>query len=85
MKEIVRIPLAEGFDSYSGSVPGGPIQLGNDWPGTFFRGDTSGSYSDRCRLFARWLKDGPTDSQRSAMEVFLLELADDFGACQVKL
>lgn len=55
----------------------GPLQLGNDWPGTFFRGDHSGSRSDMLRAIAR-------EIAHPAYAKYLNELADQFSQCQIK-
>lgn len=39
--EIQKIPLPEG----EGRVETGPVQFGDDWPGTFFRGDSAAFYA----------------------------------------
>lgn len=40
MDEIRKVPAPEG-----GRVEDGPVQFGDDWPGTFLRGDSSAGYA----------------------------------------
>lgn len=65
----------------SGRNVTGPLQIGNDWPGTFFRGDDSGGICDRLRGIARQIATG---SCHPAYAKYLNELADTFSRCQIK-
>jgi hypothetical protein len=63
----------------------GPLQIGNDWPGTFFRGDESGDISDMLRRIADVLDEDAPPSYKgpSPCAMYLIELADQFSACQI--
>jgi hypothetical protein len=65
----------------SGVNVSGPLQIGNDWPGTFFRGDHSGGISGTLRGIAKRLD--IIDAHPRYAE-YLNELADQFSACQIK-
>jgi hypothetical protein len=65
-------------------VDDGPLQLGNDWPGTFFRGDHSGGISDRLRGIARILRREMDGIHGRAYATYLEELADTFSQCIIK-
>lgn len=58
----------------------GPLQIGRDWPGTFFRGDESGGISDRLRGIAKQIEEG---KPHPAYARYLRELADIFSQCIV--
>lgn len=42
-RKIQLIPLPEDFEG--GRVETGPVQFGDDWPGTFIRGDNAAWYA----------------------------------------
>lgn len=44
MTEIRKVPAPEG-----GRVEDGAVQFGDDWPGTFLRGDSSFGYANYLR------------------------------------
>ncbi len=58
----------------------GPLQIGNDWPGTFFRGDESGGISDRLNGIAKEIEAG---NAHPAYAKYLKELAEEFRRCIV--
>jgi hypothetical protein len=64
----------------------GPLQIGNDWPGTFFRGDHSGSIASVLRWIAGRIDDDAPPSYKgpSPDARYLNELADTFAQCIIK-
>jgi hypothetical protein len=52
-QNIRKLPAPEG-----GRVETGPVQFGNDWPGTFIRGDNSAYYA---MLLNQLLETGEVD------------------------
>lgn len=73
-----RLPAAEP------RVESGPLQIGNDWPGTFFRGDESGGICDRLRGIAKMIRIGLGQHESISYSQYLDELADTFLQCQIK-
>ncbi len=61
----------------------GPLQIGNDWPGTFFRGDESGGISDRLHAIARHIE-GRRYPSFDGCASYLHDLADTFSQCIIK-
>lgn len=57
----------------------GPLQINNDWPGTFFRGDESGSHCNFLRKIAEKMQSMEMDGASE----YLRNLADEFAKCWV--
>lgn len=68
----------------SGRNVSGPLQIGNDWPGTFFRGDESGAIADRLSAIASDLERLGVNRHHPTYAWYLRELARDFSQCQIK-
>lgn len=62
----------------------GPLQVGKDWPGTFFRGDESGARADQLNGIARRMRAGMGPNQAISYAHYLEELADIFSQCVIK-
>lgn len=86
MDRVIRKIPAPDDQIGSGVNVTGPLQIGNDWPGTFFRGDESGGTADMLRAIAKILDEDAPPSYRgpSPYAKYLNELADQFSACQIK-
>lgn len=62
----------------------GVVQFGEDWPGTFVRGDNSAGIADLTRGLARMLLGNPSKRQLKAAAKFLNEyIVDLFDKCQI--
>ena len=59
-------------------IESGPVQFGDDWPGTFFRGDDSAGIAGLLRAVAIHIESG-TAGKPAAL--YLRRLADRFTAC----
>jgi hypothetical protein len=65
LEDIRRIPLPEGAER----VETGPIRFGDDWPGTFIRGDDSFFHRYNVARAIEWLK--AKEHTDSSMDLFL--------------
>lgn len=77
-REIQLIPLPEGFE---GRVETGPVQFGEDWPGTFIRGDNAAWYA----MSIKMILDRYGDQMDLIMERMPLEsLMKDLGSSNLR-
>lgn len=72
-REIQLIPLPDGFE---GRVETGPVQFGDDWPGTFIRGDNAGWYAMAIKMILEHYGDQMNPiMERAALESLMKDLS----------
>lgn len=72
-RKIQLIPLPDGFD---GRVETGPVQFGEDWPGTFIRGDNAAWYAMSIQMILERLGDQMSPiMERVPLENLMRDLA----------
>jgi hypothetical protein len=80
---MIRKIDAAASEVGSGRNVTGPLQIGNDWPGTFFRGDESASHADTLQAIAADLEGWGVTSKAPTYVWYLRELAKTFSECQI--
>lgn len=62
---------------YSGTLPSGPLKVGDDWTGYFIRGDEALALAQRARIATTFIENDPL-----VVFDFLYALADKLESCR---